>query len=92
MAEETKPKSEVIANFEALGEAEVRSKLVAGHFGSKGFERLMAEDWLNQKFFSRSAAAERRKQITDTMALIAAIIAAVAATIGAIASIILLFR
>ena len=87
MAQETWTKETFWAELDKLGEEKVRERIVAKAYGEAGHKRAFAEDWLRNREASRLAAAENRRNTTQTIAAIAAIVAATAATIGAIASI-----
>lgn len=74
--------------FEALGEVEVRKRLVNSQYGPENQNR--AKEWLDSKNQERSSAASSEQRRIARHAKNAAIIAAIAATLAAIAAIITL--
>lgn len=88
-----------IAEFEHMGESELRYKMAHGSFFGN---RALAEEWLRQKEDERMLASSSRRDARESemlkmarkassdalLAKIAAIIAAIAAIIGAINNII----
>ena len=72
--------------FEALGEAEVRKRLVNSQYGPENQNR--AKEWLDSKNQERSSAASSEQRRIARQAKNAAIVAAIAAIIAAIVAII----
>ena len=79
--------SEILANCEALGEAEVRRRYFASEYSAER-DRLMVEGWLSSKEAARQEAFNTEQALTAQRSLSLAKLATFVSLVAAFAAII----
>ena len=85
---ETFTKEQFFAELDSLGEDDVRTRVVVGHYGRGNKKLQLAEEWLRLREQSRIDESNREQRKTARSAKNAAWVAAIAAIIAAIAAVI----
>ncbi|MER9794576.1 hypothetical protein [Mesorhizobium sp. M0213] len=88
MAQETFTKEMFLAELDALGESEVRTRVVTKRYGEVGHKRALAEEWLQELDRNRAFLSNLEQIRIARSAKNAAWAAAIAAIIAAICAIV----